>query len=89
MSPLLREAKDTAIGDTMYDKGRSCEYLFLSSNVNGFYYCCGWDIDGRQKCPQKIENSEEILSFQFYAGCSLLLVEEQASPVAWTSFIEA
>ncbi len=54
VSPLLREAKDTAIGDTMYDKGRSCEYLFFSSNVNGFYHCCGWDIDGRQKCPQKI-----------------------------------
>jgi hypothetical protein len=30
VSPLLREAKDTAIGDTMYDKGRSCEYLFLT-----------------------------------------------------------
>ncbi len=36
VSPLLREAKDTAIGDTMYDKERSCEYLFLAFGTDCF-----------------------------------------------------
>ncbi len=45
-------------------QGKELWISIFDSNVNGFYHCCGWDIDGRQKCPQKIENREEILSFE-------------------------